>query len=143
MLLAQQYIEQQVDRYPQPDQQHHHHRHQAPRHQSPVQRLDKLPVKKTSADNPFRSHNSGPSSPEEDVGGVGSKAEGNMKALLVGEGEGPGGDILLQLEAAISRGDHRYAATLAKELAKVKISSRLTEQEDRRATQPPPVKTIK
>jgi len=100
-------------------------------------------VKKTSADNPFRSHNSGPSSPEEDVGGVGSKAEGNMKALLVGEGEGPGGDILLQLEAAISRGDHRYAATLAKELAKVKISSRLTEQEDRRATQPPPVKTIK
>ena len=49
---------------------------------------------------------------------MGSKAEGNMKALLVGEGEGPGGDILLQLEAAISRGDHRYAATLAKELAK-------------------------
>ena len=40
-----------------------------------------------------------------------TKAEGNMKALLVGEGEGPGGDILLQLEAAISRGDHRYAAT--------------------------------
>ena len=87
-----------------------------------------------------------------------TKAEGNMKALLVGEGEGPGGDILLQLEAAISRGDHRYAATiitimnnliiryaatLAKELAKLKISSRLTEQEDRRAPQPPPVKTIK
>jgi len=66
-----------------------------------------------------------------------------MKALLVGEGEGPGVDILLQLEAAISRGDHRYAATLAKELAKVKISSRLTEQEDRTATLPPPVKTIK
>ena len=41
-----------------------------------------------------------------------TKAEGNMKALLVGEGEGPGGDILLQLEAAISRGDHRYAATI-------------------------------
>ena len=139
MVLAQQFIEQQVDRYPQPN---HHHRHQPPRHQSPVQRLDKLlPVKKTSADNPFRSHNSGPSSPEEDAG-VG-RAEGNMKALLVGEGEGPGGDILLQLEAAISRGDHRYAATLAKELAKLKISSRLTEQEDRRATQPPPVKTIK
>lgn len=139
MLLAQQYIEQQVDRYPQ--QPNHHHRHQPPRRESPVQRLDKLPVKKTSADNPFRSHHSGPSSPEEDVG-VG-RAEGNMKALLVGEGEGPGGDILQQLEAAISRGDHRYAATLAKELAKLKISSRLTEQEDRRAPQPPPVKTIK
>ena len=108
MLLAQQYIEQQVDRYPLAD--HHHHRHQPPRHQSPVQRLEKLPLKKTSADNPFRSHNSGPSSPEEELGVT--KAEGNMKALLVGEGEGPGGDILLQLEAAISRGDHRYAATI-------------------------------
>ena len=140
MVHAQQYIDQQVDRYE--AQANHHHRHQPPRHESPAQRLDKLPVKKTSADNPFRSHNSGPSSPDEDVG-VGSRAEGNMKALLVGEGEGPGGDILLQLEAAISRGDHRYAATLAKELAKLKISSRLTEQEDRRAPQPPPVKTIK
>ena len=66
-----------------------------------------------------------------------------MKALLVGQGEGPGGDILLQLEAAISRGDHKYAATLAKELAKVKISSRLTEQEDRKTPIPPPVRTIK
>ena len=98
-------------------------------------------MKKTSADNPFRNQNLEPSSPEEDVSA--SRAEGNMKALLVGEGEGPGGDILLQLEAAISRGDHAYAATLAKELAKVKISNRLTEQEDRRAPQPPPVKTIK
>ena len=82
-----------------------------------------------------------PASPEEELGN--GRAEESMKALLVGQGEGPGGDILLQLEAAISRGDHRYAATLAKELAKVKISSRLTEQEDRRAPAPPPVKTIK
>ena len=82
-----------------------------------------------------------PASPEEELGS--GRAEESMKALLVGQGEGPGGDILLQLEAAISRGDHGYAATLAKELAKVKISSRLTEQEDRRAPAPPPVKTIK
>ena len=139
MLIGQQYSEQQVDRYPQAD--HHQHRRQVPRQQSPVQQREKLPVKKTSADNPFRNQNLEPSSPEEDVSV--SRAEGSMKALLVGEGEGPGGDILLQLEAAISRGDHAYAATLAKELAKVKISSRLTEQEDRRAPQPPPVKTIK
>ena len=78
-------------------------------------------------------------SPEEEQDRTGD----TMKALLVGAGEGPGGDILLQLEAAISRGDHGYAATLAKELAALKISSRLTEQEDRSAMQPLAVKTIK
>ena len=60
-----------------------------------------------------------------------TKAEGNMKALLVGEGEGPGGDILLQLEAAISRGDHRYAATITTITINIIIITILT------GTQPP------
>jgi len=53
-----------------------------------------------------------------------------VKSLLVGGG-GEQQELLLLLEDAISRGDHRYAAVLAKELSKIKISSRLTEQEDK------------
>jgi hypothetical protein len=112
-----------------------------PRAPSPPRTREAL-SRQTSADNPFRRTSLANTGPLEDLL-PGGRPEDTMKALLVGRGEGPGGDILLQLEAAISRGDHRYAATLAKELAKLKISSRLTEQEDRRAPTVTAVKTIK
>ena len=52
--------------------------------------------------------------------------------MLVGRSEvdGAGRELLEQLEFAIGRGDHGMAARLARDLAKIKISSRLTEQED-------------
>ena len=65
-----------------------------------------------------------------------------FKHLLVAKGEGAGGasgDLLARLEDAITRGDHKVASVLAKELAKLKISSRLTEQESGDSTVQPPV----
>merc|ERR1719250_66295 len=84
--------------------------------------------KKTSADNPFRCKSS-QSSVQDDTEVATNKGVDTFKALLVGQGEGPSGDLLMRLEEAISKGDHKYAASLAKDLAKLKISSRLTEQE--------------
>jgi len=84
--------------------------------------------KKTSADNPFRCKSS-MSSVQDDTDVATTKGVDTFKALLVGQGEGPSGDLLRRLEEAISTGDHKYAASLAKDLAKLKISSRLTEQE--------------
>ena len=69
-----------------------------------------------------------------------------FKHLLVGEGQEGSGELLARLERAISQGDHKVAAVLAKELAKLKISSRLTEQEsDEKSPQKsaPPVKLVK
>jgi RanBP-type and C3HC4-type zinc finger-containing protein 1 len=84
--------------------------------------------KKTSADNPFRCKSS-QSSVHDETEAATNKGVDTFKALLVGQGEGPSGDLLMRLEEAISKGDHKYAASLAKDLAKLKISSRLTEQE--------------
>ena len=69
-----------------------------------------------------------------------------FKHLLVGQDEGASGELLKRLQAAISKGDHKCAAVLAKELAKLKISSRLTEQEsDDKSPKKcsPPVKLVK
>jgi len=94
--------------------------------------------KKTSADNPFRCKSSMSYSREEPesvmINSNSTSSTGvadSFKSLLVGPGQsqGPSGDLLKKLEDAISRGDHKCAASLAKELAKLKISSRLTEQE--------------
>ena len=78
---------------------------------------------------------------------VPSKTTGEaFKHLLVGEGQEGSGELLARLEKAISLGDHKVAAVLAKELAKLKISSRLTEQEsDEKTPQKlsPPVKLVK
>eukprot|EP00092_Neocalanus_flemingeri_P014251 GFUD01015371.1.p1 GENE.GFUD01015371.1~~GFUD01015371.1.p1 ORF type:complete len:1944 (+),score=429.50 GFUD01015371.1:197-5833(+) len=92
--------------------------------------------KKTSADNPFRCKSS-QSSVHDETEVATNKGVDTFKALLVGQGEGPSGDLLRQLEVAITKGDHKYAASLAKDLAKLKISSRLTEQEsdDKKAKQ--------
>eukprot|EP00092_Neocalanus_flemingeri_P006993 GFUD01007550.1.p1 GENE.GFUD01007550.1~~GFUD01007550.1.p1 ORF type:complete len:926 (+),score=211.08 GFUD01007550.1:283-3060(+) len=92
--------------------------------------------KKTSADNPFRCKSS-QSSVHDETEVATNKGVDTFKALLVGQGEGPSGDLLRQLEVAITKGDHKFAASLAKDLAKLKISSRLTEQEsdDKKAKQ--------
>ena len=62
--------------------------------------------KKTSADNPFRCKSS-QSLSQELPDAATNKGVDTFKALLVGQGEGPSGDLLKQLEDAISRGDHK------------------------------------
>ena len=63
--------------------------------------------KKTSADNPFRCKSSQSLSHDDNEAAT-NKGVDTFKALLVGQGEGPSGDLLKQLEEAISKGDHKY-----------------------------------
>ena len=44
-------------------------------------------------------------------------------------GSGDVGDIMTRLEAAIATGNHKQAAILAKEVSKMKISKKLSQQE--------------
>ena len=62
--------------------------------------------KKTSADNPFRCKSS-QSSVQDETEAATNKGVDTFKALLVGQGEGPSGDLLRRLEEAISKGDHK------------------------------------
>ena len=62
--------------------------------------------KKTSADNPFRCKSS-QSSVQDETEAATNKGVNTFKALLVGQGEGPSGDLLRRLEDAISKGDHK------------------------------------
>ena len=65
-----------------------------------------MEFKKTSADNPFRCKSS-QSSVQDETEAATNKGVDTFKALLVGQGEGPSGDLLRRLEDAISKGDHK------------------------------------
>ena len=122
---------------------HHHHHHQLESYENTDQFRHNLgngiypppppaaplsDLRKTSGD-PLRLQ--GRDSREEPETTNNKTSAEAFRHLLVGDqGEGASGDLLRRLEEAISRGDHKCAAGLAKELAKLKISSRLTEQEE-------------
>ena len=53
------------------------------------------------------------------------------------------GDVMAMLEAAITAGNHREAAVLAKEVSKMKISQKLSQQEVKGQQQPETIKKQK
>ena len=53
------------------------------------------------------------------------------------------GDVMAMLEAAITAGNHREAAVLAKEVSKMKISQKLSQQEIKGQQQPETIKKQK
>merc|ERR1719215_1258147 len=62
---------------------------------------------------------------------VGGESERIRSLLLGGGSDTEQQQLLLRIEHAVALGDHKYAASLAKELSKLKISSPLSEQEDK------------